>query len=119
MTILAERGQFTAPAASGGISWSLGLFATGQFGAPNSTGCDNSAGAVVKGLFYGGGWNQFIAQVEGNAAIGIGVFVVAMIMMYAVKATGTLRISKEGEIEGLDLHEHGGTAYPDTKTSSH
>src|SRR5580692_4289762 len=48
-------------------TWSLGLFATGQFGAPNSTGCDNSAGAVVKGLFYGGGWNQFIAQVEGNA----------------------------------------------------
>jgi Amt family ammonium transporter len=98
-------------------TWSLGLFATGQFGAPTSTGCDNSA--PVQGLFYGGGWNQFIAQVEGNAAIGIGVFVVAMILMYAVKATGTLRISKEGEIEGLDLHEHGGTAYPDTKTSSH
>ena len=115
---LAERGQFTAPAASGG-TWSLGLFATGQARAPNSTGCDHSAGAVVKGLFYGGGWNQFIAQVEGNAAIGIGVFVAAMVLMYAVKATGTLRISKEGELEGLDLHEHGGTAYPDTKTSSH
>jgi Amt family ammonium transporter len=39
--------------------------------------------------------------------------------MYAVKATGTLRISKEGELEGLDLHEHGGTAYPDTRTSTH
>ena len=98
-------------------TWSQGLFATGQFGASTSTGADNSAPVV--GLFYGGGWNQFIAQVEGNAAIGIGVFVVAMILMYAVKATGTLRISKEGEIEGLDLHEHGGTAYPDTKTSSH
>jgi hypothetical protein len=33
--------------------------------------------------------------------------------MYAVKATGTLRISKEGELEGLDLHEHGGVAYPE------
>ncbi len=98
-------------------TWSLGLFATGQFGASTTTGADNSS--PVSGLFYGGGWNQFIAQVEGNAAIGIGVFVVAMLMMYAVKATGTLRVSKEGEIEGLDLHEHGGTAYPDTKTSSH
>jgi Amt family ammonium transporter len=98
-------------------TWSLGLFATGQFGAPTTTGADNSA--PVKGLFYGGGWDQFIAQVIGNAAIGIGVFVAAMILMYAVKATGTLRISKEGELEGLDLHEHGGHAYPDTSMPTH
>jgi len=96
-------------------TWSLGLFATGEFGAPTPTGADNSAASLVKGLFYGGGTNQFIAQVIGNAAIGIGVFAAAMILMYAVKATGTLRLSKEGEIEGLDLHEHGGPAYPDTK----
>jgi Amt family ammonium transporter len=69
-------------------------------------------------LFYGGGWHQFIAQVEGNAAIGGSVFVVSMILMYAVKATGTLRISKEGELEGLDIHEHGGPAYPEQVTSS-
>src|SRR5580698_2106212 len=94
-------------------TWSLGLFATGQFGAPTSTGADNSAGAIVSGLFYGGGWNQFIAQVIGNAAIGGSVFIVSLILMYAVKATGTLRISKEGEIEGLDIHEHGGHAYPE------
>ena len=73
----------------------------------------------MKGLFYGGGWSQFIGQVEGNAAIGIGVFIAAMVLMYAVKATGTLRISKEGELEGLDLHEHGGHAYPDTRTPVH
>jgi Amt family ammonium transporter len=94
-------------------TYSLGLFATGQFGAPTPTGADNSAGAVVSGLFYGGGWNQFIAQVIGNTAIGGSVFICALILMYAVKATGTLRISKEGEIEGLDLHEHGGHAYPE------
>ncbi len=92
---------------------SLGLFATGEFGAPTTTGADNSAGAVVKGLFYGGDSHQFIAQLIGNASIGIGVFVVAMVLMYAVKLTGTLRISKDGELEGLDLHEHGGVAYPD------
>ena len=33
--------------------------------------------------------------------------------MYAVKATGTLRVSKEGELEGLDIHEHGMPAYPE------
>jgi Amt family ammonium transporter len=100
-------------------TWSLGLFATGQFGAPTSTGADNSAGSIVKGLFYGGGTDQLVAQFIGNAAIGIGVFLVSLVLMYAVKATGTLRISKEGELEGLDLHEHGGTAYPDTRTSTH
>jgi Amt family ammonium transporter len=100
-------------------TWSLGLFATGQFGAPTPTGADNSAGSIVKGLFYGGGTDQLVAQMIGNAAIGIGVFVVAMVLMYAVKATGTLRITKEGELEGLDLHEHGGTAYPDTRISTH
>jgi ammonium transporter, Amt family len=99
-------------------TYSLGLFATGQFGAPTSTGCDNSAGTVVKGLFYGGGTDQLVAQLIGNTAIGLGVFIVSMILMYAVKATGTLRISKQGELEGLDLHEHGGVAYPDTGPAS-
>ena len=33
--------------------------------------------------------------------------------MYLVKATGTLRVSAEGELEGLDLHEHGSSAYPE------
>jgi Amt family ammonium transporter len=100
-------------------TYSLGLFATGQFGAPTPTGADNSAGAVVKGLFYGGGTDQLVAQIIGNTSIGLGVFIVSMILMYAVKATGTLRISKEGEMEGLDLHEHGGTAYPEQVTTTH
>ena len=32
-------------------------------------------------------------------------------LMYAVKATGTLRVSEEGELEGIDIHEHGAPAY--------
>ena len=97
---------------------SLGLFATGQYGAPTPTGADNSAGAVVTGLFYGGGTAQLIAQIIGNAAIGVGVFIGGLILMYAVNATGTLRISEECEQDGLDLHEHGGEAYPEQVTSN-
>ena len=37
----------------------------------------------------------------------------SVVLMYAVKATGTLRVSKEGELEGLDLHEHGMVSYPE------
>ena len=33
--------------------------------------------------------------------------------MYAIKAVGLLRISAEGEAYGLDLHEHGISAYPE------
>src|SRR5450631_1518596 len=92
---------------------SLGLFASGQYGAPTPTGADNSAGAVVTGLFYGGGSAQLIGQAIGSAAITAATLVVGFALMYAVKATGTLRVSKDGELEGLDIHEHGGPAYPE------
>lgn len=97
---------------------SLGLFATGQFGAPTPTGADTSAGAIVKGLFYGGGLDQLKAQMIGSAAIGGGALIVGFILMYAVNLTGTLRVSREGELQGLDLHEHGGAAYPELSTGA-
>jgi Amt family ammonium transporter len=80
---------------------SLGLFATGQFGLPTPTGTDPSV--VVKGLFYGGGYGQLMAQVIGSGATVLATGVAAFVLMYAVKATGTLRVSKAGELEGLDL----------------
>jgi ammonium transporter, Amt family len=92
---------------------SLGLFATGAYGAPTPTGADTSAAAIVKGLFYGGGTSQLVAQAIGSGAICLATLAVAFVLMYAVNATGTLRISREGELEGLDLHEHGMVAYPE------
>jgi Amt family ammonium transporter len=78
-------------------TWSIGLFATGQYG--------------VKGLFYKGGWGQLWIQVWGNFVMGGAAFVVALVLMLAVKATKTLRVSEEGELEGIDIHEHGSPAY--------
>jgi Amt family ammonium transporter len=90
---------------------SLGLFAAGKYGAPTPTGADTST--VVTGLFYGGGLGVLKAQMIGSFSITIATFIVSMVLMYAVKATGTLRVTTEGEIEGLDLHEHGFPAYPE------
>ena len=92
---------------------SLGLFATGAYGAPTPTGADTSAAVLVKGLFYGGGMSQLIAQGIGSGAVVLATLTVAFVLMYAVNATGTLRVSRTGEIEGLDLHEHGMVAYPE------
>jgi hypothetical protein len=36
-----------------------------------------------------------------------------MIVMGVLTAFNRLRISKAGELEGLDLHEHGMSAYPE------
>src|SRR6478736_5405887 len=90
---------------------SLGLFASGEFGAPSPTGADTSS--TVRGLFYAGGPNQLIAQAVGSVSVTLCTFVAATVLMYLVKQTGTLRVSEAGELEGLDVHEHGGPAYPD------
>ena len=81
---------------------------------PTATGVD--ATVSVKGLFYGGGTAQLMSQAIGSGATTLATLVVAFILMYAVKATGTLRVSREGEIEGLDVHEHGMYAYPEFAT---
>src|SRR6185295_17604581 len=86
---------------------SLGLFATGAYGAPTPTGADTGATAIVKGLLYGGGTGQLVTQAIGSGAVVVATLGAAFALMYAVKATGTLRVSPEGELEGLDLHEHG------------
>jgi ammonium transporter, Amt family len=92
---------------------SLGLFASGQFSAGGSDKISPDLSTKLTGLFYGGGWQVFEAQVIGSAIITTATFVVAMVVMLAVNATGTLRVSKEGELYGLDLHEHGISAYPE------
>jgi Amt family ammonium transporter len=89
----------------------LGLFATGAYGLPTPTGMDASVN--VKGLLYGGGAAQLIAQCIGSASVVIATLTASVALMYSVKATGTLRVSEAGEREGLDLHEHGMLAYPE------
>jgi Amt family ammonium transporter len=54
-----------------------------------------------------------VAQAIGSACITLATFAVAMIVMLAVNATGTLRLPAEAELYGMDLHEHGISAYPE------
>jgi len=95
---------------------SLGLFACGKYGASGPLAPDNSA--ALKGLFYGGGTTLLAAQAVGSLIVTLGTFSVALLVMYLVNLTGTLRVSAEGELYGLDLHEHGISAYPEYVISS-
>ncbi len=88
---------------------SLGLFATGKFGIPTPDGVDTST--VVKGLFYGGGLSQLKAQVFGSLTCVVIVFGFSMVLMYLIHLTRTLRVAEGGELEGIDMHEHGTHAY--------
>ena len=90
---------------------SLGLFACGRYGATGPITPDNSA--PLRGLFYGGGTQVLAAQAIGSAVITLATFGVAMALMLAVNAMGLLRVAHEGEEYGLDLHEHGISAYPE------
>ena len=89
---------------------SLGLFAVGNYGLPGASGSDTSGGRVT-GLLYGGNANQLVAQIKGSATIVVCTLVVGLGVMYLLKAFGVLRVSEAGEIEGLDIHEHGAPAY--------
>jgi Amt family ammonium transporter len=40
-----------------------------------------------------------------------------MVVMLAVNATGLLRLPREAELYGMDLHEHGISAYPEYEIS--
>ena len=95
---------------------SLGFFACGKYGATGPFAADNSA--PLTGLFYGGGMTVLIAQAIGSAIVTVSTFGVALIVMYAVNAMGVLRVTNEGENHGLDLHEHGISAYPEYVISS-
>jgi len=95
---------------------SVGLFASGEYGVTGVFGPDNAA--PLKGLFYGGGTQVLFAQLIGSAITVVATFSVAMVVMYATNAMGLLRVSREGELEGIDLHEHGISAYPEYVISS-
>jgi Amt family ammonium transporter len=67
----------------------------------------------LTGLFYGGGAGVLKAQMVGSLIITVATFSVALAVMYLIKAAGVLRVSAAGEAYGLDLHEHGISAYPE------
>lgn len=67
--------------------------------------------AVDGGLFYGGGWGLLGAQCLGILCIDLWAAVTGVVMFYVIKKIAGLRVDKRVEEEGLDIYEHGESAY--------
>jgi Amt family ammonium transporter len=77
----------------------VGIFGQAALGAPND------------GLFYGGGFGQLGTQLLGVVACLGFVAVTIGIVFKAIDAVVGLRVSRETELRGLDLDEHGLDSY--------
>jgi Amt family ammonium transporter len=84
-----------------GVCGAMGTLLTGLF-------------AVDGGLFYAGGFRFFGIQCLGVLSVIAWVAVTMTIIFTVIKHTIGLRASAQGELEGLDIHEHGlPSAYAD------
>jgi Amt family ammonium transporter len=82
-----------------GVCGALGTLCTGLF-------------AAEEGLLLGGGTALITTQAIGVAAAFAWAFTTSGIIFLAIKYTFGLRVSDVEQLEGLDVHEHGMSAYP-------
>lgn len=77
-------------------------------------------GTLAVGIFGAkAGGDQFLYQLAGVGAAATFCSISAFIIIFALKKTTGIRVSKEEELEGLDLHEHGMDAYADFRMNQH
>lgn len=69
--------------------------------------------STVNGLFFGGGFSLLGVEALGVAAVGGSVFITSALLWLVLKKTIGIRVSLSEEVQGLDIGEHGNTAYPD------
>jgi ammonium transporter, Amt family len=94
----------------------LGIFADGSYGAGwNGIGTASYLGASGKGVtgLLHGDTSQFLVQLGGATLCAIYAFGFTYVVFSAVNAVRTMRVSREEELEGLDVPQFGMEAYPE------
>ena len=108
-----DRIRIDDPVGATAVHLANGVFGTvalGLFADP--TVCP-AAAAAKKGLLLGGGMDQLGPQLIGVAVVAVSVFCLSMVFWFVTKLVcNGIRVSEEEEVEGLDYHEHGNSAYP-------
>ncbi len=87
-----------------GFNGIWGTLAVGLFG-------QSSLGLANNGLFYGGGLQQLGIQALGAASVAIFIVVSMGIVFKLIDASIGLRVSRDEELKGLDIGEHGMESY--------
>lgn len=81
-----------------GVCGIFGTLATGLF-------------ATQGGVFYGGGFGFFLAQVFGVLTIDLWAAACGVVLFWGIKFVAGLRVDRRIEEEGLDIYEHGESCY--------
>ena len=92
-----------------GVSGAWGTIALGLFAA--GPGTIYSEGPAA-GLFYGGGWGLVGVQAIGVLAVLAWGLASGFLLFYVIKHLLGLRVTRDEELIGLDIEEHGIEAYP-------
>lgn len=77
-------------------------------------------GTLAVGVFGNmKGWSQFLNQLYGVLIVGGACVLASFVILFIIKKTIGLRVPTKEELEGLDVHEHGMSAYPDFRLNEH
>ncbi|MFM1807481.1 MAG: hypothetical protein RLZZ242_206 [Bacteroidota bacterium] len=63
--------------------------------------------------------DQLLVQLAGVGSVALFCSGSAFLIIFTIKKTMGIRVNREEEIEGLDIHEHGMDAYPDFRLNQH
>ena len=77
-------------------------------------------GTLAVGIFGSlAGMDQFISQLVGILSYAAICIPSAFVIFFTLKKTVGIRVSEKEELEGLDSHEHGMSAYADFRMNEH
>lgn len=77
-------------------------------------------GTLAVGLFGSkAGADQLLYQLAGVGAAGVFCMLSALTIIFTLKKTIGIRVDRQEELEGLDLHEHGMDSYADFRMNQH
>ncbi len=111
LVVFFDRVRIDDPVGATSVHLGCGVFGTicvGLFAKEGATSL-----STVNGLFYGGGFGLLGVELLGIVAVGAFTFIASLLVWVVLKKTMGIRVSREEELAGLDIGEHGNMAYPD------
>jgi Amt family ammonium transporter len=110
-----DRAKIDDPVGALSVHLVNGIWGTLALGLFYDNDVATNVAALATGLSRGA---QTMVQLKGVFWVAIYAFGASMVFWYAIKLAMGVRVAAEEELEGLDIGEHGISAYPDFATHS-